>query len=159
MFSVFTKRAYEFRNPKTNETVQSAFSGFTTVPDWVRDDPMFKLGCKSGRIKVVENDEQKKDLENDPNAGDGDGTGNDNSGNNNAGDGNAEDDPEVDDEKSSGGPGSSKTLAQLEKGGTKYLEKIATMRGVDISKATNNKTRAELIFADIKANNAGDGNA
>jgi len=59
---------------------------------------------------------------------------------------------------SSGGgsnAGSGLTLAALRKSNKTALEKIAAKRGVDISGATNNVQRADLIWADIEARAAG----
>lgn len=64
MLKIYTKRAFEFRNPKTGQTVQTSFMGFTTVEDWVREDPMFIMGTKTGSIAIVQNTEQQKVLEN-----------------------------------------------------------------------------------------------
>jgi len=55
----------------------------------------------------------------------------------------------IEDAKSSGGAGSSMTLPQLERAGMPHLNKIAELRGLDISSATNNKARAKLIWDDI----------
>lgn len=64
MLKIYTKRAFEFRNPKTGQTAQTAFMGFTTVEDWVSNDPMFIMGTKTGSISVIQNPEQQKVLEN-----------------------------------------------------------------------------------------------
>jgi len=66
-------------------------------------------------------------------------------------------DPEGDTEEASDtdvesgpkGPGSNMSLSQLKKSGTPTLQKIARLRGLDISAATNNDTRAQMIFEDI----------
>jgi len=47
------------------------------------------------------------------------------------------------------GPGSNMSLSQLKKSGTPTLQKIAKLRGLDISAAPNNNTRAQMIFDDI----------
>jgi len=61
---IYTKRAFEFRNHTTQETVQTAFMGFTVVPDWVRNDLMFRQGVSTGSISVIETAAQQKALEN-----------------------------------------------------------------------------------------------
>jgi len=64
MFKIFTKRSFEFRNSETGQTVQTTFMGFSTVPDWVREDLMFNQGCKTKSIEVVETASREKELEN-----------------------------------------------------------------------------------------------
>ena len=64
MFKIFTRRCFGFRNPKTGEKVTTAFMGFTPVPDWVRDQPMYKQGVNTGSIEVIQSVEQQKELEN-----------------------------------------------------------------------------------------------
>jgi len=62
--------------------------------------------------------------------------------------------PEVQSNEQSGDTavaGDGMTLSQLKKAGKDSLEAIALERGVDISAATNNDMRADLIFADIEA--------
>jgi hypothetical protein len=66
-FRIYTKRVFEFKRSaadKTSERVQTAFMGFTTVPDWVRHDPMFKQGIKTGSIQEIKSAEQQKAVEN-----------------------------------------------------------------------------------------------
>ena len=51
----------------------------------------------------------------------------------------------------SGNQGQALTLGSLRKMNKDALENLAKKRGVDISSATNNQQRAEIIFADIQA--------
>lgn len=69
MFKIYTKRVFEFHNRKTGQKIVSSFMGFTAVDDWVRDDPMFQMGLKTGSISIIENTAQQTVLENggDPN--------------------------------------------------------------------------------------------
>jgi len=56
----------------------------------------------------------------------------------------------IDDITAPKGAGSTKTLAQLKRAGTPTLLRIAELRGLDISAATNNDARAIMIWADIQ---------
>ncbi|MCL2084420.1 MAG: hypothetical protein FWH06_04075 [Oscillospiraceae bacterium] len=64
MLRIYTKRAFEFSNPKTGEKIQTAFMGFTTVPEWIRETPMFKAGLKTGSVQVIQSAAEQKTLEN-----------------------------------------------------------------------------------------------
>jgi hypothetical protein len=63
MTKIYTKRAFEFKNAKTGERVQTTFMGFSVVPDWAREDPMFKVGIKTGSVQLIQNAEQQKALD------------------------------------------------------------------------------------------------
>jgi hypothetical protein len=109
--------------------------GETLVPgDTIEVDEAVARRWK--RAKIADSEEFSGDGEDSDTEGDGE-----------PGDGDSE--TNIDDDNSPGGPGSTMTFSQLTKAGTPALTKLAEKRGVDISSATTNKARAELIFADI----------
>jgi len=60
--------------------------------------------------------------------------------------------PEKPSEGAPSNAGGALTLGSIQKLNKSALESLAARRGVDISEATNNPTRARLIWADIEKN-------
>lgn len=64
---VFAKKAYEFNSPKGERAVTVPL-GICPLPDWAREDPMFKAAQATGNIEIISSKEQEKRAENgDPN--------------------------------------------------------------------------------------------
>jgi len=53
MIQVITKQAIGFRNGDTGEIVTAKPYDFTSLPDWVKKDPMYDWAVKAGVLEVA----------------------------------------------------------------------------------------------------------
>lgn len=61
--TIFTKRAFEFEN-SDGEKVQTKRLEFKTVPEWVKETPLFALGVKDGSIQSTQTAKEQTAAEN-----------------------------------------------------------------------------------------------
>lgn len=59
---IFVKKAFEFTN-KEGGSVQTAPLSFADVPDWVKEDNIFKWGVDDGDIELVADKNDESDIE------------------------------------------------------------------------------------------------
>ena len=52
---IFVKKAYEFKNRQTGETLKVSPLMFADAPDWIKADPLFKWAQEDKNLEVVGN--------------------------------------------------------------------------------------------------------
>lgn len=70
MVKLIAKKKIGFTNPETKEVVIADRYAYSTLPDWIKKDPMFKWAQSDGSIEIYETEKSKtKTVKNEPAAG------------------------------------------------------------------------------------------
>lgn len=59
MIKLVAKKKIGFRNPETKEIIVATPYAFETMPDWIKNDPMYSWALKDKTIEVTESTEEK----------------------------------------------------------------------------------------------------
>ena len=59
MIKLIAKKKLGFRNTETNEIIVAQPFAYTTMPDWIKNDPMYNWAINDGSLEIADDSTAK----------------------------------------------------------------------------------------------------